>query len=258
MEDEIEIKPLISGGESDIKERHGPHLGQFLSLKKKSEILKRLSDGTKQCQLAKEYNIAASTISRLKKYRKTIQKAMTKYRNDTNRRSLRGTYHPKMENALHKWYLEQTKAGVAMTTNMIRMKARELYTKIRENNLDFQASPGWLEKFKRRYGIQLKGAYKKRKLIENETDSSAGEQEIVQNNGVNIKTEHPFETTFVDVSSNNCDENFKVEQQLGAKGQKPHDIIQCMDEVIQWTANNQIEPIYLTMLRSLRDRIQNR
>lgn len=180
----------------------------------------------------------------------------------TNRRSLRGTYHPKMENALHKWYLKETMAGVTMTTNMIRAKARELYTKIRENDLDFQASPGWVEKFKRRYGIRLQGAYKKRTLIEEETDSSEnsameGEQEIDQNIGVNgVNTADPFEIAFVDVSANNCDENLKAEQQVN-EDQKPHGIMQCIDEVIQWTVGNRIEPLYLTMLRSLRDRIQN-
>lgn len=249
-----ETKPILA----KIKDRKGPRLGRFLPLRTKAEILEKIDNGAKPSELTKEYNIAASTISRFKKYRKSIQKAINRYQNDTNRRSLRGTYHPKMESALHKWYLEQIQSGITITTNMLRVKARELYTKLRENDLDFQASAGWVDKFKRRYGIRLKGYKKRIKLEEEDTDSDSsmneanGEQEIDQGFIRNIKTEDPFATTFVDVSASNT--TSKMEHIID----KSHDIVQCMDSVIQWTVENRIEPLYLTMLRSLKDRIHKK
>lgn len=251
MEDET--KPLLI----KAKETRGPRLGKFLPLKVKGEIIKKLNEGVKPLQLTKEYNIAPSTVSRLKKCKKSIQKAINTYRNDTHRRSVRGTFHPKMENALHKWYLEQKKCGVDITTNAIRVKAREFYTKLRENNLEFRASAGWVEKFKRRYGIRLKGAYKKKPLQEEDEDSdnnsedANGEQEIDEHLLTNIKVEDPFEPTFVDVLADAP--VVKTEQLNGVE--QSQDILQSMEDVIQWTIENQIEPLYLTMLRSLQQRM---
>lgn len=257
MDDASETKPLLQ----NEKVRRGPRIGTFLPLSVKGEILKKLKNGVKPLDLAREYNIAASTISRLKKQRKSIKKAISTYRNDTERRSLRGTFHPKMESALHKWYLQETINGISVTTNALRVKARELYTQIRENNLTFQASAGWVEKFKKRYGIRLKGGYKKKlpKCEESDSDSmdadANGEQEIENGFLSDVKNEDPLieDPAFVEVSATSMFTNVKVEQSECSG--IAHDITQCMDEVIQWTTDNKIEPLYLMMLRSLRERI---
>lgn len=135
MEEDDSIE---KSGES-VTVKSGKKGNQFLSLKTKIDILNKLNDGVRPIHIANEYGIALSTISRLKKCKTSIEEAMYMYQNDLSRRSLRGTFHPKMESTLHKWYLEQNEKCIPVTGSMLRLKARELNKKIRENDLEFRA-----------------------------------------------------------------------------------------------------------------------
>lgn len=246
MEEEIKLKT------EEQPEKKETRRYQFLSLKTKIDILNKLNEGERPIRIANEYGIALSTISRLKKCKTSLEEAMNMYQNNAERRSLRGTFHPKMESSLHKWYLEQCENGVAVTGPVLRLKARELNKMIRENDLEFRASPGWMEKFKKRYGIRLKSSRGERQT----TDNIAFEFDEHDDN--EVKTEMDmntedilYEPAFVQV--NNL-EDFVTDRNDTEKNYTK--VIQCVDDVIQWTVKNDIEPLYLTMLRSLRDRIR--
>jgi len=62
----------------------------------------------------------------------------------------RKTKNPKMEEKLLMWYNDKIKNNVIITAKMIRDKAVEI-----SNDKDFLASKGWLEKFKKKNGIQI-------------------------------------------------------------------------------------------------------
>ena len=62
----------------------------------------------------------------------------------------RKTKNPKMEEKLLMWYNDKIKNNVNITAKMIRDKAVEI-----SNDKDFLASKGWLEKFKKKNGIQI-------------------------------------------------------------------------------------------------------
>ena len=62
----------------------------------------------------------------------------------------RKTKNPKMEEKLLLWYNDKIKTNVNVTAKMIRDKAVEI-----SNDKDFLASKGWLEKFKKKNGIQI-------------------------------------------------------------------------------------------------------
>ena len=62
----------------------------------------------------------------------------------------RKTKNPKMEEKLLLWYNDKIKNNVNITAKMIRDKAVEI-----SNDKDFLASKGWLEKFKKKNGIQI-------------------------------------------------------------------------------------------------------
>jgi hypothetical protein len=55
-----------------------------------------------------------------------------------------------MEEKLLLWYNDKIKTNVNVTAKMIRDKAVEI-----SNDKDFLASKGWLEKFKKKNGIQI-------------------------------------------------------------------------------------------------------
>jgi hypothetical protein len=64
---------------------------------------------------------------------------------------------PEMEKKLYSWYSElQSEKKIPITAKMIKQKALEI-TRFR----DFIASKGWLEKFKKKYHLQLSRNIKK-------------------------------------------------------------------------------------------------
>lgn len=118
----------------------------FLSLKDKAEILQRLDEGAMASCLAREYGVSKSTISRFKKRKDSIQMAVTTiYPNNTERRTLRGTFHPKMEQALYKWYLNKCHHKISVSTSMLREQAHSYYNQFQESNYSFVASTGKIQ-----------------------------------------------------------------------------------------------------------------
>lgn len=259
-----EVKEKVKG------KRGGGIKNQFLSLKAKIDILNKLNDGVKPVRIAKEYGIAMSTISRLKKCKTSLREAINMYQNNSERRSLRGTFHPKMEKALHQWYTEQIESGEPVTSCKLRLKARELNKQIRENDLEFRASSGWMEKFKKRYGIRLKSMRGERQTTDN-IAFEYDEHDNYDDNGP--ETEEGHTIAHVEVKSE-TDRDFLYEPQFVTVGdgheptvvdrvdtniRNPSEftnVMHCVDQVIQWGVDNQIEALYLTMLRSLRERIR--
>ena len=80
----------------------------------------------------------------------------------------RKTKNPKMEEELVQWYNEMIKKNINITAKMIRDKAVQI-----SNDKDFLASKGWLEKFKKKNGIQIINGKKFRKYdsIDMETNT---------------------------------------------------------------------------------------
>ena len=62
----------------------------------------------------------------------------------------RKTRNPEMENKLVEWYREEINGGANVSAKMIRDKAVEI-----SGDKDFLASKGWLEKFKKKFGIRI-------------------------------------------------------------------------------------------------------
>jgi hypothetical protein len=58
-----------------------------------------------------------------------------------------------MEKALYKWFLKQREQHAPINGDMIKEKAKTLHAKFYESS--FRASNGWLQKFKKRYGIRF-------------------------------------------------------------------------------------------------------
>lgn len=208
----------------------------FLSLKDKAEILQRLEHGAMGSQLAREYGISKTTVSRFKKRKDVIKKAVTTiYPNNTERRTMHGGFYKKMEDALYQWYLEQKRQHSDVTGPMLRQKAKTLYNECEDSNDTFAASFGWFSKFKRRYGIKLSN---KSAIAVQQTTLEA--TEIVATDPLNIG-HHQAIRPIAQKSSQNVD---------------PKEAIRSIDKVIQWSTENNVDTLYLTMLRSLKNQIK--
>lgn len=219
----------------------------FLSLKDKAEILERLETGVSGSQLAREYGISKSTVSRFKKRRDSIQKAVTKiFPNNTDRRTMRGTFHPRMEAALYKWYLEQCSANVVVTVPMIREQAQYFYGQFQESNYAFLASSGWIKNFKKRFGIKL-------------PNDKPTKRKVKDTKKIHCETiEYLIET-----NNDECGDGTDMEQQITFTVKPKVDVIndelvddaeahRCLETVIKWSLQRSVDTLYLTMLRNLK------
>lgn len=224
----------------------------FLSLKDKAEILERLERGEAATNLAREYGISKSTVSRFKKRKDTIHKAVTSiYPNNTDRRTMRGTFHPKMEQALYKWYVEQCNQNIDVSTAMLRSQAQFYYGEFQESNYSFSASTGWIKNFKKRFGIdRLNGD----KTIE------PRKRKTILNTGEEMKCET---IEYLIETNPDCDENYAQQITCTIKPKAnvteeefidDNEAYRCLDTVIKWSMQRGIDTLYLTMLRNLKSK----
>lgn len=129
----------------------------ILTLKQKSEVIEQFRSGSSVTSLARRYNVAKSTICAINKKSEKILKCVndTKFSGPDKRKTLRSSKLPKMENALHCWFLQQRNKNYPVSGLMIKEKAKILHSKIKENRSEFNASDGWLQRFKTRYGVRF-------------------------------------------------------------------------------------------------------
>lgn len=69
------------------------------------------------------------------------------------RKTLKLSVYQKMEKALYKWFLKQRERHTIITGEILKEKAKVLHAKFYTGS--FHASNGWLQKFKKRYGIRF-------------------------------------------------------------------------------------------------------
>lgn len=225
----------------------------FLTLKDKAEILERLDQGATASQLAREYGISKSTISRFKKRKTRIQEAVTNiYPNNTDRRTMRGTFHPKMEQALYKWYIEMCNQHIEVTSSMLREQAQSFYNEFQESNYTFAASTGWIKNFKKRFGINRLSGDKtmeprKRKSPKVEQECETIEYLIESTTG-DCATE-------MNQSSKPITTTLTLKPKIDATDDEwvhDTDAYRCLETVIKWSLQRSVDTLYLTMLRNLK------
>lgn len=117
-----------------------------------------------------------------------------------------------------------------------------------------------MEKFKKRYGIRLKSCRGERHNTDNIAfDYDDNDEANESKTEVELKAEdggHLYEPAFITVN-NLEDEPLTLDKTETNNKEKNYEkVMNCVDEVIQWSVANEIEPLYLTMLKSLRERIR--
>ncbi|GJQ73224.1 hypothetical protein Trydic_g13603 [Trypoxylus dichotomus] len=134
-----------------------------LSLNIKAEILRRIDKGEKLVDLAKYYGLGRATIYDVKQNREKIEAFMrnTEF-NFCARRTLKYGEFPQVEEALFQWITHQRDKNVPLSGDLIQEKAKFYYKQIMKKD-DFKASNGWLDKFKKRYGIRLSNCTREEK-----------------------------------------------------------------------------------------------
>lgn len=126
-----------------------------ISIKSKLQILKKIDDGAKIKDICNEYGIHKSVVSKIRQNKENLNNFATRsMRLSSSRKQLQVRKFEQIEDKLYKWFLIERERNNVITNNILQIKALEFYN---ENKLpiNFSASSGWLENFKKRYGIRL-------------------------------------------------------------------------------------------------------
>lgn len=127
-----------------------------LQLKDKADILDSLKKGTSVTSLAKKYNVAKSTICSIKKKKESILTCVNNtYQGPGKRRTLKSSEFSAMEKSLYHWFIRMRNRNWPVSGLMLKEKAKELHSQLKESEARFNASDGWLQRFKKRYGVRL-------------------------------------------------------------------------------------------------------
>ena len=128
----------------------------YLTLEKKAQLLSDANRGIEVTVLAKKYGIAKSTVCAIKKKKKQITSTVSlTFSGPGKRKSLRPSEYPLMEKALYKWFLTQRERNSPVSGIILKEKAKYFHEKYYARHSTFSASSGWLQKFKKRFGIRF-------------------------------------------------------------------------------------------------------
>lgn len=135
-----------------------------LTLSDKYGIILRLDQGESSSALCREFNIGRSTLYDIKTNRAEIEKFVTSPSYVLfDRKTLKKGDYPEVEEALYSWYAEE-KNRIQITGDLLKEKGKYFFSMIHKRD-DFQASEGWLDKFKKRFGIRLSATVDSRQPI---------------------------------------------------------------------------------------------
>ncbi|UYV64939.1 hypothetical protein LAZ67_3002512 [Cordylochernes scorpioides] len=125
-----------------------------LTYVEKMKIIEEIEQGKSHSQVFRERNIPRSTISTIFKNKFAIKSAFLKSDfSSTLKRDCDGEF-PEIEEALFRWIKQANAMKLAINGNILKEKAILLALKMGQDN--FEASNGWLEKFKARRNIAFK------------------------------------------------------------------------------------------------------
>lgn len=123
-----------------------------LSLQEKIKILKAFDENSQtknQTQLAAELQLPASTLRTILKNREEI---IEKYKlGGVRRKKLKTGKFARLEKVLIEWFHQARASKLPLNGRILCNKAREIAERLQIT--DFNASTGWIDRFKNRYGI---------------------------------------------------------------------------------------------------------
>nr|XP_016847311.1 PREDICTED: jerky protein homolog-like isoform X1 [Anolis carolinensis] len=164
-----------------------------VSMEQKLEAIKRLDKGEKMKDVADEYGVARVTVGDWKRNRLEIEKWCSSRITDGSlkeRKTMKKCDYEKVSEALYVWFTQSRDKGVLISGPILQQKALHFRKEFNEGDPDFTASVGWLDRWKKRYGIrqlsacgeklssnyQEMEAFKKRFQDFVETESLTGDQ----------------------------------------------------------------------------------
>ncbi|KAL1768155.1 tigger transposable element-derived protein 2 [Sigmodon hispidus] len=144
-----------------------------LTIKDKLDIIKKLEEGNSFKRLSVVYGIGESTVRDIKKNKDRI----INYANSSDptcgvskRKSMKSSTYEELDRVMIEWFNQQKTDGIPVSGTVCAKQAKFFFDALGMEG-DFNASSGWLTRFKQRHGIP-KAAGKGTKLKGDETAAS--------------------------------------------------------------------------------------
>lgn len=123
-----------------------------LCLSDKVKLLEDVDKGMKKKDVAIKYSIAASSVSTILKNRSAIIEHESSV--NVDRKRVKQCSYENVDTVVLKWVTMIRDKNLPLSGPMIQQKALDFAKDLGHSN--FQASVGWLDKFKKRHGISYK------------------------------------------------------------------------------------------------------
>jgi len=123
-------------------------------LEEKKNIISEVNKELKKGEVAKKYGISPSTLSTILKDQESILKQLQTSVFVPSRKRMQKAQFEDVDTAVYKWFQDVCSRNVPLTDPLIREKALEFAKMLEVEN--FQASVGWLNRFRERYGVLSK------------------------------------------------------------------------------------------------------
>lgn len=124
------------------------------SLEEKKKIIDEVDSGMKKGDVSRKHGITPSTLSTFLKDRHKIELQLQQPLMGPKRKRIRQPQLQDVDSAVFTWFQDMRSRNVAINGPLIREKALQFATTLGHEH--FQASVGWLNRFRERYGIVAK------------------------------------------------------------------------------------------------------
>ncbi|XP_055933623.1 jerky protein homolog-like [Argiope bruennichi] len=128
-----------------------------VTMEKKLRAIQQLDTGVTAKIIASELGVGKSTVGDWKRNRSEIEKWCLAQASGSGikvRKTMLKGKHKEVEEALFVWYEHFKEIGVPVTGPILQKKALEIKRQIEGHDSDFTASDGWLDRWKKRFGIR--------------------------------------------------------------------------------------------------------
>lgn len=139
-----------------VNKMAGKRKKTVFSIEDKLGALKRLDAGETAKKIASEMGVGTSTVSDWKKSREKIEKWCSNQASGSGIKKckmMKTAVNDKVNEALFLWFTQCRSKGLPVSGPILQEKALQFNMQL-ENDSDFKASEGWLEKWKNRYGVR--------------------------------------------------------------------------------------------------------
>ncbi|KAM7281320.1 tigger transposable element-derived protein 4-like, partial [Ixodes scapularis] len=130
--------------------RRGPY--RALTLKEKLDAIGDIERGVKVTDVATKFGVSKSTLSTIVKAKSPLRQEAEDF--TPSRKRLRKGNFPQLEKALLMWCHQAWASKIPISGPLLREQGLALA--LRMGLVDFTASDGWIDKFKKRHGLVFK------------------------------------------------------------------------------------------------------